>query len=111
VAELLKVLNFKPRRVEILQARHKTAAEKIYATPAEEFTLSAISVSAGHDYQTSDTPSAEILLCVEGEGRIEDDGSHVGVQVKKGDSAIISAATGSYSLKGKGAFYKAAVPV
>ncbi|MEJ2285317.1 MAG: mannose-6-phosphate isomerase, class I [Desulfobacterales bacterium] len=111
VAELLKVLNFKPRRVEILQARHKTATEKIYVTPAEEFTLSAISVSAGFDYHASDTPGAEILLCIEGEGRLEDDGSHVGVHIKKGDSAIISAATGSYSLKGEGAFYKAAVPV
>ena len=111
VTELLKVLNFKPRRIEILQAKHKTAAEKFYATPAEEFKLSAISVAAGDDYRTSGTQSAEILLCIEGEGRLEDDRSHTGVHIKKGDSAIISAATGSYSVKGEGAFYKAAVPV
>lgn len=111
VTELLKVLNFKPRRIEILQAKHKTAAEKFYATPAEEFTLSSISVAAGDDYRVSGTQSAEILLCIEGEGRLEDHSSHASVHIKKGDSAIITAATGSYSIKGEAAFYKAAVPV
>ena len=111
VPELLKVLNFIPRRVEILQETHKDGMEKIYSSPAQEFVLSAISIAGDDDYRNLKVQSAEILLCIEGKAYLEDSSRKDCIQVKKGDSAIISAATGSYSINGDAVLYKAAVPL
>jgi mannose-6-phosphate isomerase len=110
VPELLKVLNFKPRKIEILNERQVDKTEKIYASPAEEFVLSVISISTDDFYEKSNINSAEILLCAEGQACLADGGSHQTLDLKKGDSAIIFASASSYSIKGNAFFYKAAVP-
>ena len=111
VPELLKVLNFKPRPIEILKEKRSQNTEKIYTSFAEEFVLSAISISAGEFYRSSDLQSAQILLCTEGQADVADNGSQNTLHIKKGDSVFISAAARSYTLKGDAVFYKAAVPV
>jgi mannose-6-phosphate isomerase len=111
VPELLKVLNFKPRPIEILKKKRSQNTEKIYTSFAEEFVLSAISISAGEFYRSSDLQSAQILLCTEGQADVADNGSQNTLHIKKGDSVFISAAARSYTLKGDAVFYKAAVPV
>jgi mannose-6-phosphate isomerase len=111
VPELLKVLNFNPRKVEILEERKKGKTEKIYVSPAEEFVLSAISISADDFYEKSNINSAEILLCTSGEAHLADSSSNHILHIKKGDSAIISASAKSYTIRGDAVFYKAAVPV
>jgi mannose-6-phosphate isomerase len=110
VPELLSVLNFIPRRIEILQAMPEDGMEKFYTSLAEEFVLSTISIAGDDDYRKSNVQSAEILLCIEGEANLEDSSKN-SIPVKKGDSAVISAAAGSYSINGDAVFYKAAVPV
>ena len=110
VPELLSVLNFIPRRIEILQAMPKDGMEKFYPSLAKEFVLSAIAIAGHDDYRKSNVKSAEILLCIEGEANLEDSSKNR-IQIKKGDSAFISAAAGSYSMNGDAVFYKAAVPV
>ena len=104
------MLSFEPRKVEILDERKIDNTEKIYASFAEEFVLSAISVSAGDSYENSKVNSAEILLCTEGKARLADGGSNHVLDLKQGDSAVIFASTSSYSLNGDAVFYKAAVP-
>lgn len=111
VPELLNVLKFIPRPVEILQAIPKDGMEKIYPSLAQEFVLSAISIAGGNVYRKSNIQSAEILLCIDGKAYLEDSSRKDCIQVKKGDSALISAATGSYRIHGDAVFYKAAVPV
>ena len=108
VPELLSVLNFIPRRIEILQAMPEDGMEKFYTSLAEEFVLSAISIAGDDDYRKSTVQSAEILLCIEGEANLEDSNKNR-IQIKKGDSVFISAAAGSYSINGDAVFYKAAV--
>jgi mannose-6-phosphate isomerase len=110
VPELLRVLNFKPRTIEVLQPAPGDSMEKLYPSFAEEFVLSVISIANGENYQKSNLHSAEILLCIDGEANLT--GSKgTRIQVKKGDSAFIAAATGSYSINGEAVFYKAAVPI
>ena len=109
VPELLKVLNFTPRRIDILQPTPGDGMEKKYTGFAEEFELSVISIAGDDNYRNSNLFSAEILLCIEGEANLKDSGENR-IQMKKGDSAVIAAATGSYSISGKAVFYKAAVP-
>ena len=111
VPELLKVLSFEPRKIEILDERKMDKTEKIYDSFAEEFVLSTISISAGDFYEKSNVNSAEILLCTEGEARLADSGKNHILPIKKGDSAIIFASANSYTIKGDAVFYKAAVPI
>ena len=111
VTELLKVLDFKPRQIEVLKEKKKDKTERIYDSFAEEFVLSGITISEGEFYRNSELRSVEILLCTEGEADLEDSVSNHIIHIKRGDSAIISAAAKSYTIKGDAVFYKAAVPV
>jgi len=110
VPELLKVLHFKPRPVNILKAVKKNKNERIYASEADEFVLSVVSASAGSPYQSSDSRSVEIMLCTEGTAFLKDKGTQEVINIKKGESAIIPAAVISYSITGDALIYKAAVP-
>jgi mannose-6-phosphate isomerase len=110
VPELLKVLNFKTRPIKILKAENKIKNERNYASEAEEFVLSVISVSANNPYQSSAPRSVEIMLCTEGAASIKDSGSQEIINIKKGDSIIAPAAVIGYTISGKALIYKAAVP-
>ena len=111
VPELLKVLNFKPRHVLFLKAKRKKKTERIYESFAEEFVLSAISITEGELYRDSNLKSAQILLCTEGEARLADRASQHILHIEKGGSVFVSAAAISYTIKGEAVFYKASVPV
>jgi mannose-6-phosphate isomerase len=109
VPELLKVLNFKPRPVNILKTVKKKN-ERVYAGEADEFVLSVVSVSAGSPYQSSESRSVEIMLCTEGTAYLMDKGTQEIINIKKGDSVLIPAAVIGYSITGDALIYKAAVP-
>ena len=109
VPELLKVLSFEPRPVNILKAVKKNKNEQIYASEADEFVLSVISAAAGSPYRSSESRSVEIMLCTEGTADLKDNGTQEIINIKKGDSAIIPAAVTSYSIAGDALIYKAAV--
>ncbi len=110
VPELLKVLNFKPRPVNILEAVKKNKNERVYASEADEFVLSVVSASAGSPYQSTESRSVEIMLCIEGTAYLKDNGTREIINIKKGESAIIPAAVIGYSITGDALIYKAAVP-
>jgi len=110
VPELLKVVNFNPRPVNVLKAIKKNKNESVYASDADEFVLSVVCVSAGSPYQSLESRSVEILLCTEGAACLKDNGSQELINIKKGDSAIIPAAVVGYSISGDALIYKAAVP-
>ena len=110
VPELLKVLNFNPRPVNILKATQKNMNESMYASQADEFVLSVVSISAKNAYRSSESRSVEILLCTEGRACIKDEGTQDIINIKKGDSIIIPAAVIAYSISGDALMYKAAVP-
>jgi len=111
VPELLKALNFEPRPVKILEAVEKNKNERVYASAADEFVLSVISVSDGGSYQRSDLKSIEIMLCTEGRACLLDNCSKERINIKKGDSVIIPATVKDYGITGDAVFYKAAVPI
>jgi len=110
VPELLKVLNFKSRPVNILKAVKKNKNERVYTSEADEFVLSVVSTSVGSPYQSSESRSVEIMLCTEGTAYLKDKGTQEIINIKKGESAIIPAAVISYSITGDALIYKAAVP-
>jgi mannose-6-phosphate isomerase len=111
VPELLKALKFDPRPVTVLEAVEKDRNERVYASAANEFVLSVISVSHGRSYCKSDLNSVEIMLCTEGAAHLQAFGSSDIKNIEKGDSVIIPAAVKSYGVSGHATLHKAAVPL
>jgi mannose-6-phosphate isomerase len=111
VPELLKALKFDPRPVTVLEAVETDRNERVYASAANEFVLSVISVSHGRSYCKSDLKSVEIMLCTEGAAHLQAFGSKDIKNIEKGDSVIIPAAVKSYGVTGHATLHKAAVPL
>jgi len=109
--ELLSVVNFEPRAVDLLKTEGCGRNEKLFITPADEFALSLISVSDESSYSSSTHRSAEILLCSAGEAALQDTGTQDSLHIKQGDSVLIPAAVQAYQISGNAVFYKAAVPI
>ena len=109
--ELLKVVHFEPRPIDLLATEKSGENEKIFINPASEFVLSLISVSEENSYLSSTYRSAEILLCTDGEASMQDIGTKNNLKLKKGNSVIIPAAVKGYKINGNAVFYKAAVPI
>lgn len=111
VPELLKVLNFEEREIDILSAQKRSNCEYVYLTPADEFELSVITDDKSINYTSSEKRSIEIILCTDGEATIKDIGKNVSVALVKGVSVVIPASVERYGIKGEGTFYKASVPI
>lgn len=110
-AELLKVVRFEPRTVNVLKSMDESPSEKVYVSPADEFVLSSINVYDGSSYQSPASRNVEILLCTNGEAHIQKAGTHKIVKMKKGQAVLIPAAANRYRISGNAAVYKAAVPI
>ena len=111
IQELLNVLNFKEREVNILETKPINECEWVYESYAEEFILSIIGVKEGIIYNSPAHRSVEILLCTEGKATITDLGENQEIAIDKGKSILIPAGVTRYSLKGNATMYKAAVPL
>jgi len=109
--ELLKVVNFEPRPVELLKTKVLGANETFYITPANEFVLSSISLSRPTSYRSPTSRSAEILLCASGTAAVQDIGAGTDINIRQGDSVLVPAAVERYQLTGNAVLYKAAVPL
>jgi mannose-6-phosphate isomerase len=111
VPELLKVLNFEEREVDILIQEESNNYESIYSSSAEEFILSVISVKEGRIYNSPLDRSVEILLCTDGNATVFDSEENDKIDISGGRSVIIPAIVGKYRIEGNATLYKAAVPV
>jgi len=109
--ELLNVLNFEEREVNIVETKQINECECVYESHAEEFILSIIDVKEGIVYNSPAHRSIEILLCTNGKATITDPGKNDKVVIDRGKSIIIPAVVKKYSIQGDAAFYKAAVPI
>lgn len=107
VPELLKVLEFVPGPVKVLEPSETVPGEWRYATPAPDFALSMLKLGAGLTL-TPDRHGPEILLCTEGTVSVGIDGSTL--ELQPGESLWVPAADGRYTLSGTGIVYRASVP-
>ncbi len=111
VGELLNVLNFNEGETDVLPVTQINHCERIYASRAEEFVLSAINLQAGTTYHSPTKRSVEILLCTDGDATISDLKSRMKIDLPKGRSILIPAAVKKYRIKGDATIYKASVPI
>lgn len=111
VAELMRILSFQEKRVNILLPDNREKYVGVYRTPAQEFELSVIALGAGDEYTGRVDRGVEILLCTAGEHRIAETGNMGPLAFDKGSSVLIPAAVPGYIIQGKGVIYRAAVPL
>jgi mannose-6-phosphate isomerase len=111
VKELLNVLNFEEREINILNMERINPCEHRYESHAEEFVLSVITVKTDMNYYSPDKRCVEILLCTDGDAVVVDLAENNSVDIKKGMSILIPAAVKKYSIRGNVVLYKAAVPI
>ncbi len=110
VPELLRVVNFEERRIDILKPAPVGPTERRYPCRAEEFDLSVVDVAEGNPHRSRKKRSVEILLCTAGRLRVIEENDRERV-VKKGASFLVPAAAPPYRIEGAGTLYKAAVPL
>jgi mannose-6-phosphate isomerase len=111
VPELLNVLNFEERELDILSPIVSNECERIYSSCAEEFVLSVITLKRDLTCYSPTNRSVEILLCTDGEAIITDLGNNDKLAFDRGKSIIIPSAVKKYCIEGNATLYKAAVPV
>lgn len=111
VPELLNVLNFEERELDILSPIESNECERIYSSRAEEFVLSVITLKRDLTCYSPTNRSVEILLCTDGEAIITDLGNNDKLAFGRGKSIIIPSAVKKYCIEGNATLYKAAVPV
>jgi len=111
VPELLNVLNFKERHINILLPEQLNDCEYRYPTQAEEFVLSVIHIDEGKTCISSFTRSIEIILCTEGKAYVNDFGKDEKIVIHQGTSIVIPAAVKRYGIAGNATLYKASVPI
>ncbi|MDI6688778.1 MAG: hypothetical protein QME06_11220, partial [Desulfobacterales bacterium] len=111
VQELLSVLDFEEKDINIIASKKCKDFEMIYPSPAEEFVLSVISGNKEIAYKSLAKRSIEIILCTHGKALISDTENNIAIDLNKGVSVVIPACVKNYTINGKATLYKAAVPL
>jgi mannose-6-phosphate isomerase len=110
VEELLAILDFTPHEPKVLGRHIETQRETLYASPAEEFILSAVTITTDIPYQAGNKRKGpEIILCVQGSAGIKMLDPENEIVITKGRSVFIPAAAGGYQIQGNAELFKAAV--
>ena len=108
VAELLSILRFEGRSVKLAAADETVPGQRVFHTPAREFRLAEIRVRPQQPHRNPGSGGITLMIIVQGEGRIE---APEPLAIKKGDSLLIPASTGPYSIHGSLHLYRADVPL
>ncbi len=102
-AELLRILDFSPLDVAPLCGVQAGSVEEIYVTEAREFQLSRLRLH--QESWSGVVKTAEIWLCTEGALLLASEGCSVALT--QGESAVVSANTGTLSVTGSGTLFRA----
>ena len=111
VPELIRVLNFEEKEVDVLMPQKNKECEGVYYSIAEEFVLSVIYDEKNISYTSPEKRSVEIILCTDGKASVTDISINENITLTRGTSVIIPSSVKKYKIEGKATLYKASVPV
>jgi len=111
VVELLTILTFEEKEVDVLMPQKNKDCEGVYYSIAEEFILSVISDKKNISYTSPEKRSVEIILCADGKASVTDISINQNITLTRGTSVIIPSSVKKYKIEGKASLYKASVPV
>ena len=106
IPELLGIVNFTSSPVLKQRPLADENFERIYETPAVEFQLSEIALNGDERFLSRNERSVEILICMAGEGRVEELRNGQTLPLSKGVSVIVPSAVPRYALSGNMTLYK-----
>lgn len=106
--ELLSVLTFQGGTTDTIKGEKKGDCSFLYPTPAPEFLLSRVELKEGATYRSDKDRVIEVLLCASGNMSLHCNDESV--NLKKGQSLVIPAESGLYSISGFGTLYTATIP-
>lgn len=109
IPELLSIVNFTATPVLTQRPLVDDDFERIYETPAAEFQLSEIALNGNERFLSRKERSVEILICMAGEGQIEELESGQTLPLSKGVSVIVPSAVPQYAVSGAITLYKGAL--
>jgi mannose-6-phosphate isomerase len=110
VDELLNVVDFTPEPLEILIPDPTGPAIKRYPSFADEFELETMDIRPSHPYDSGPRVEApEIVLCVEGQVKMQWGDNGYDMTLARGESVIVPAQLERYRLGGDGQLYKAGI--
>jgi mannose-6-phosphate isomerase len=108
--ELLRILRFASRRVEVLKPRLLAEGLEAYLAPAAEFELSRLEVGSGTTLGVDAHGSVEILICTAGAVEVRPPAVAAPLSLAAGQSCLVPAGVGEYHFAGSGTLYRASVP-
>jgi len=109
-SELLKIVSFAGRPIQVLRPKAGKTREKIYSTPAEEFQLSAIQVQSERPFVGYTENRVALLICLRGDARITTGANRTAIFLSRGRAVVIPAEVGRYRIQGRAHIYKATIP-
>ncbi|HDM09867.1 MAG: mannose-6-phosphate isomerase, class I [Deltaproteobacteria bacterium] len=108
VDELLRITNFTPRLPSIIMPEEGERSG-VYHCPAQEFMLCRLDINGL--YHSGGAGSVEILLCLEGKGKVCQGASEdTAVSFAKGDALLVPSMAHPYRVSGHAVLWKASVP-
>jgi mannose-6-phosphate isomerase len=108
VPELLAILSFEPGPPEVLASEETGPGERILPTPAREFEMGFLEITPERSFASATTRGAEILLTLEGEPRLDAEGTKTALG--RGRSVFVPASLSCYTVEGDGRVCRARVP-
>ena len=110
VDELMRVLNFKATRLDILKPVPVSLSEKVYRTGADEFELSVIDTGEAQPHDDRGRESVRMLLCTAGRATLSRSSDPDRITVAKGTCLLVKADAPAFKIEGTATLYMAAVP-
>ncbi|BDD01806.1 mannose-6-phosphate isomerase, class I [Persicobacter psychrovividus] len=108
VPELLKHTKFEATIPNILKGDDRSAAEKVYTSPAPDFEVSRVEVSTDQKFQAPKGHSFDILVMLEGQ-TVKVTTPQTSYTLSKGETGMVSANI-DYTIEGEGLLFRATVP-
>ena len=109
IPELLEIVNFTASPVLKQKPPADDNFERVYKTPAAEFQLSEIVLNGDERFVSRKERSVEILICMAGEGLVEELPGGRSLPLRKGMSIIVPSAVPGYAVSGHISLYKGGV--
>lgn len=110
VDELLSVLTFEAGEPRVQDGTRLSSVETSYASDFDEFRLSRLEFDGSVPRALELGASPEIMLCVEGNLVLRDDGG-IERTLQRGESVFVPATTERLAVRGVGRLFRARVPV
>lgn len=105
--ELMKVVNFEEKQIEILLPDEISSSEKKYPAFADEFNLSVLNISADNPFTSQKERNIEIIICTEGDAILVE--SDYELKIDQGTSFVVPSSVSEYSITGNATLFKATV--